>query len=570
MPAVAVLRAFLAPHNFAGFGSGDVIALSASVAALLAFFAAPPMKVGAGGIARNRLSSMLALALFAICSRLALLATSPVPTPSGSDDFGYILLADTLRHLRLANPAHALPQFFEQIFVLQRPTYSSMFNLGQGMVLALGWALFRHPWAGVLLASGALCAGCYWMLRGWTSPGWAFIGGLLAFMQFGPLCYWTNSYWGGAVSACAGCLVFGALPRFAKQTRPRYAALLGLGFALQLLTRPYEFLWLAISAGLFLPLLWRRDQARLLTVHAAITMGLIGCAGVLVLLQNKSVTGSWRTTPYLLYRYQYGVPATFTFQRNPVPHAQLNQEQEIDYKAETIIHGDGPETFRDFAQRLVFRARFCRFFLLPPLYIAALAYLLTMRSYRQLWPLLTILLFALGSNFYPYFYPHYIAAVACLFVLIGVQGLERLNNFRPYAGFVLFFICAVQFMFWYSIHAFTKASTISELSRFESWDFINYGDPQGRRSIDSQLSAIPGKLLVIVHYGPTHGFEEWVHNSADIDSSRVVWAHDLGPDEDEKLRQYYPDRRAMLLKPDEAPPSLIRYPTQTGPFKDVQ
>jgi len=113
---------------------------------------------------------MLALALCRSCCDLALLARS-APTPSGSDDFSYWLLADTLRHFRLANPAHPMRQFFETVFVLQEPSYSSIFPLGQGLAMAAGWLVFGHPWAGVLLSAAAACALTYWMLRAWTTPG---------------------------------------------------------------------------------------------------------------------------------------------------------------------------------------------------------------------------------------------------------------------------------------------------------------------------------------------------------------------------------------------------------------
>ena len=66
---------------------------------------------------------------------------------------------------------------------------------------------------GCLLGVAAFCSLCYWMLRGWTTPAWALAGGLLAVIEFGPLSQWTNSYWGGALAAAAGCLVFGSLPR---------------------------------------------------------------------------------------------------------------------------------------------------------------------------------------------------------------------------------------------------------------------------------------------------------------------------------------------------------------------
>ena len=64
--------------------------------------------------------------------------------------------ADTLAHFRLANPPHPLHQFFETLFVLQQPSYSSIYPLGQGIALALGRMIFGHPWAGVVLSVAAL------------------------------------------------------------------------------------------------------------------------------------------------------------------------------------------------------------------------------------------------------------------------------------------------------------------------------------------------------------------------------------------------------------------------------
>ena len=95
--------------------------------------------------------------------------------------------------------------FFETYFVLQEPTYSSIYAMGQGMLLAIGRIIFGHWWAGVLLSTVAFSALCYWMLRAWITPGWALIGGLLAVMQFGPLNQWTNGYWGGTLSAIDLC-----------------------------------------------------------------------------------------------------------------------------------------------------------------------------------------------------------------------------------------------------------------------------------------------------------------------------------------------------------------------------
>ncbi len=562
---LGAVRVFLSPDNPLGFGISDFFELAAAAVLVFIVLSRPWVQPAALKLAQHAGWCMLLLAALPVGLRLALLPQCPAPTPSGSDDFSYILLADTLRHFRLANPPHALAQFFEQIFVLQQPSYSSMYPLGQGLILALGWLIFGHPWAGVLLSIAALCSLCYWMLRAWTTPGWAFAGGLLAVFEFGPLSYWTNSYWGGAVSACAGCLVFGALPRLRESHRTREGAWLGLGLAIQLLTRPYEFFLLLTAVALFLVPRPRDLPAKALLMAMLVVLA----GGAAMLFQNKKVTDSWTTLPYLLYRYQYGVPATFTIQPNAVPHRQLNAEQELDYRAETAIHGEGADTLARYLDRLVFRARFYRFFFFAPLYLAVLAFLVSIREYRFVWVLLTILVFALGSNFFPYFYPHYIAAITCLFVLISVIGLERLSQWRPALGSLLMFLCAALFFFWYGVHALGGEQALFVAAQYETWDYINYGDPQGRISINNQLARLPGKQLVFVRYGPRHRFQEWVHNAADIDSSRIVWAHDLGSAEDEKLREYYPDRTAWVLEPDATPPKLSAYATESSPFLPV-
>jgi hypothetical protein len=107
-------------------------------------------------------------------------------------------------------------------------------------------------------------------------------------------------------------------------------------------------------------------------------------------LHNQRVTGSWTTLPYMLSLYQYGTPPTLTVQPNPVPHRELNEEQALAYRAQSIIHGTDAETLRSYADRLLFRLRFVRFFLLPPLYIAVLAFVVTLREFRFTWVLARI------------------------------------------------------------------------------------------------------------------------------------------------------------------------------------
>ena len=246
-----LFRSFLPLHNPIGFGVVDFIELAMGLALVLFALTRRWLSESAARLAERTGWCMLLLFVLPIALRLALLPVHPIPSPGVSDDFSYLLLGDTLSHFRLTNPPHPMHRFFETYYVLQQPTYSSVYPLGQGIVLALGQTMFRNPWAGVAISAGAMCSLCYWMLRGWTTPIWALIGGLLAAIEFGPLSHWMNSYWGGAVSACAGCLAFGALPRLRRNPTVRNAALLGLGIAIEMLTRPYESIFFALAVLLF-------------------------------------------------------------------------------------------------------------------------------------------------------------------------------------------------------------------------------------------------------------------------------------------------------------------------------
>ncbi len=74
------------------------------------------------------------------------------------------------------------------------------------------------------------------------------------------------------------------------------------------------------------------------------------------------------------------------------------------------------------------------------------------------------------------------AALACLFILAAIAGLERLTAWSPFAARLIVMLCAAHFVFWYGIHAMRDENVRLAMAKYESWNFLNEGDPEGRYS----------------------------------------------------------------------------------------
>src|SRR5262249_60399154 len=157
------------------------------------------------------------------------------------------------------------------------------------------------------------------------------------------------------------------------------------------------------------------------------------------------------------------------------------------------------------------------------------------------------------------FYPHYVAALTSVFLLMSVLGLNVLHEWKPWVAQLVLVACAGQFLFWYGVHLYAD-ERFMRMNQFPP-NYINWGDPEGRNAIQERLDAVPGQHLVFLHRETKLRSGTWVHNAADIDNSPIVWARDLGSEENEELKRYYPDRTVWLFEPDVRPPKLTRYPT---------
>ncbi len=83
-----------------------------------------------------------------------------------------------------------------------------------------------------------------------------------------------------------------------------------------------------------------------------------------------------------------------------------------------------------------------------------------------------------------------------------------------------------------------------------------------RNAIEQQLRATRGKQLVIVRYRPDHiPHQDWINNRSGIDAAKIVWARDMGEEDDRDLLGYFKDRHVWLVDADDPQPTLEPYPT---------
>jgi hypothetical protein len=464
---------------------------------------------------------------------------------------------------------------FETLYIVQKPTYVGLFYPAHGLVLALGQVIGGHPYVGVWLCSGAMCAAICWMLQGWLPPGWALLGGLLAVMRLGTFSYWANSYCLGALAAIGGALVLGALPRIKRYQKAQDSLLMGLGLALLANTRPYESLFLSVPVGAAL-CVWllgaKGPPLRRSLLGTVLPMGLLlaAAAGGMSYYFWRT-TGSPFLTPYRAYMKTYLAVPPFPWQ--PL---KLNRVYHHAVLEKFFLHG-WQMYFYYHARRHPFDllagkvSDLYRFFLGPALALP-LAVLFAFNPRQFLRKAVAgktgFLVAVCGATFIGlalpiYFIPHYAAPMTAAIYALVLQSMRYLRLWswrgrRVGLGLVRA-VPAICILLFLLRAAAPQLHIPTPVEWKHSWDSEHFQNLD-RASTLVRLEQLSGEHLVIVRYNQYHDTtNEWVYNRADIDKAKVVWARDMGDSGNAELIGYFPQRRVWLAEPDLAPPRLSPY-----------
>ncbi len=283
--------------------------------------------------------------------------------------------------------------------------------------------------------------------------------------------------------------------------------------------------------------------------------------GAFVCYYNYSATGNPMVFAYQQYQKIHGAPQSFYWQTEvPRPPGLEKYPDILAMYQWQLDHHNVSNSPRKLLEATGGKIRSFWDFYLQPAWTLPLLFLPFLWRDRHIRVLLAITAFVLaGVAVYPFFFPHYIAPLCGVILLAIVQCIRRLRlvelGGRPVGAFLAMGVVAVTV-----IGFLTPAGGSAFGSERHS----------PRSQVEEGLDQRPGEHLVLVRYAPQHSFHfTYVYNGADINSSHVVWARDLGQEKNKEILRYFKGRQAWIFLPDAHPPRLEPYQQNEAPAANV-
>jgi hypothetical protein len=391
---------------------------------------------------------------------------------------------------------------------------------------------------------------------------------MLAVIRLALFSYWVDDYHGGAIAAIGGALVLGALPRLIRNGRTRDGLFMSAGIAILANSRPYEGLLVCVPVVCFL--VWRAIRKRpafsVLVRRGTLAVSLLLVVAPMMGFYNYRVFGSPLTLPYQVNRMTYASAPVFVWEKprpEPVYRHKVMRDfystwEMRDFRETQTTAGFMTATTRKLGIGIFF---FCGIAILPPLICLPRVF----RDRRVRFLVVAGVVYAIGLSANVWLFPHYLAPFTCAVYALLLQGMRHLRVWRPGGlprGEAIVRAIPIVCLVLAGVRLFASPLNVS----IPRWPTMWYGtEPLGlpRARVQAELEGFSGPQLAIVRYSPDHApFDDWVYNAADIDRSHVVWAREMGSEDNARLLRYFHDRTVWLVEPDARPPAISPYPQE--------
>lgn len=482
------------------------------------------------GKIRSDCLTLICLVLVGLLGHYLLSLKYGVAIPTIHDEFAYLLSADTFANGRLTNPPHPFWEHFQTFHVFFNPTYQAKYPPFQGLFMAFGQVFFGAPIWGVWISLALAYGATYWLFLSKVKPLYALLGTWILIANPFIAQHWGHTYWGGAVAMLGGALFFGGILHSRKNLALSNTVFLSLGLIILAYSRPFEgFVVFVISTPVLVKIALKgfSEKGRAGTFNAFILpMVVLGGLSIAWLLYyNTALSGD----PYKFY---YGNWKANMATVDMIRHYQGSPQLSYMYKLD----------------------RLWDFFVGPYLSLSIVGIFFILKRREMIFEVTAVIGLIIASIIYSKAWPHYLAPVVSVSYLIMFLGLYQLKDLGLFKGRNI-----SHYVFWGVLCVYFVLAGSGGYTFFEKGPARPFiGKLHAREDIARQLSDIPGKDLILVSYGQDHNsHEEWVYNRADIDNAEIVWARDLGPENNKQLFDYFKQRTVWVLHPDKTPIQLM-------------
>ena len=471
--------------------------------------------------------------------------------PKFHDEHMHLLQMQHLAQGKLWMPQHELADHFETFHVFVKPVYASIYFPGTALVYVPTVWLKLPKWVMPLIVAGACCGMIYRVVTELLDDGVAALLAALMLVSIQWFRYLAMIVMSHSVMLMLGLCIIWAWLRWRDSFLHsparkcggtlRWSAGIGALGGLAAITRPVDAICYALPIGIAMlldmrPLDWR-GRARTVAI-------IVACAApflALQFIQNLGISRDPFKTPYRLYADLYTPQMSFGFHRfDPSARPQTDLPQRIDYYNEfTVPAARAHRLDKIFATWKNERLPLLGKATLPsPWLLALLPFgLLALRDRTRIAVWAVLPLWVAMYAMFAYLLPWYAVVVAppmILWALLGKQWLERLARKRSGVANAVLSLGVVA----------ACASALPGIDREVIDD--GYLAPTMWFSYAQAPKDVQKPAIILFRYRAGDNVnEEPVYNVdvANPDDAPIIRAHDLGPQRNQKLFDYYAARQ---------------------------